>query len=206
VAGYHSITPNELIERVKATMAARPYKARYSPYAIAPEPAEPAAYALVVGAGFSAGVVPLVRELMQETIGGYYYPKQDSEGFIEISRWRLRKDTARFWRQFNEVAAASGTAAVEVGSDGLPEDPGAAYVTLFTYEGTNVLFALAEQREREARKPTFIERLYIARYGTPSGADERNDSGERFLKSFLRYVMDPGGSRRLRSAECFGAT
>jgi hypothetical protein len=52
------------------------------------EPRPPrAAYALIVGAGFSYPVVPLTRELLHERIGDFYYPRDKTmEGSMERSR------------------------------------------------------------------------------------------------------------------------
>jgi hypothetical protein len=146
-----TIAPDELIDRIRATLAARPHAPSHHHFMIAPPPTEPAAYALVVGAGFSHPVIPLVRELMHETIGDYYFPDQDMSS-LERPRSVRRKDSASFWKRFNEGASEAGLPAVAVDRDGLPADPAAAYLELFTYEG----------------------------------------AGERFVKGFLRYVIDPG--------------
>jgi hypothetical protein len=49
---------------------------------LAPPPVTPERYVLLPEAGFSFGVVPLVHELVCESIGDYYYLDQD--------QWRTR--------------------------------------------------------------------------------------------------------------------
>ena len=191
MAYVRTLTPDELVNRIRAKLETQPHKPSYSAYSVAPSPPEPAAYALIVGAGFSYGAVPLVRELMHETIGGYYCPDQDQSS-LERPASVLRADAANFWAEFNETAANCGLPVVAVDGEGLPTDPGAAYRNLFTYEGANVLFALKEARERV---PSWLGRLQQQR-DTAKPPDERRqdpqDTGERFVKGFLRYVMDPG--------------
>ena len=189
-----TLTPEELVDRVRASLEAQPHEPDYGAFRIAPSPPGPAAYALIVGAGFSHGIVPLVRELMHETIGDYYFPDQD-ESSLERPPGVLRKCSARFWAQFNEAAAESGLPAVAVDRKGLPESPGAAYQHLFTYEGANTLFALKERRERTARKPSYVERLQQLRKAAKTVTErhqEEQDTGEQFVKGFLQYIMDPG--------------
>ncbi len=185
-----TLTPDELVERVRVELETEPHKSDYHDYLIAPAPAKPAAYALIVGAGFSYGVVPLVRELMHETIGGYYIPDQDQSSMERPARV-LRKNSAIFWSQFNNAAIENGLPVVPVDSKGLPENPGAAYQALFTYDGANALFALKERAEAK-RKPSFTERLQQQREGTSARAPEAVQYGELFVKGFLRYVMDIG--------------
>lgn len=160
------LTSDALVEQVRAKLETEPYRPRYHHYMVAPAPTNPAAYALIVGAGFSHEVVPLVRELMHETIGDYYIPDQDQSSMKRPASV-LREHSADFWVQFNEAAAENGLPVVAVDGEGLPEDPGAAYQNLFSYQGVNALFALTEREEPQ-------------------------DAGERFMKGFLRYVMDMG--------------
>jgi hypothetical protein len=185
-----TITQDELVEVIKTNLASRPHTPSYSHFSLAPAPTEPAAYVLILGAGFSFGVVPLVDELMQQTIGDYYYPDQDQWGKRPASV--NRKDSARFWAEFNEAAAKERLPSVELDSNGLPKNPGAAYQCLFTYEGPNVLFAqLGPKRKRKS----LLERLQQQREGSQAPKEEREEkpnTGERFVKGFLRYVLDPG--------------
>jgi hypothetical protein len=184
------LTPDALVEQVRAKLETEPYEPRWHDYRVAPDQTNPAAYALIVGAGFSHEVVPLVRELMHETIGGYYIPDQDQSS-MQRPESVLRRNSADFWAKFNEAAAEKGLPVVPVDGKGLPEDPGAAYQYLFTYQGVNALFALTEPNEQ---KLSFVQQLQQRR-GARSADQERRGpqgAGERFLKGFLRYVMDIG--------------
>ena len=210
-----TITQDELVERIKSKLGANPHKATYSHFSVAPESTEAAAYALILGAGFSYGIVPLVYELMHETIGDYYYPDQDQSS-LKRPESVLRKDSANFWTEFNKAAAKEGLPTVDLDVKGLPKDPGAAYQHLFTYEGANVIFA-----QLEPRKPTYLGRLLKLRSdrqraeaqreppvplpSTPRSRAvqaaisrkqredfEQQKTGEDFVRGFLRYVLDPG--------------
>lgn len=184
-----TITQDELVERIKAKLESRPHTSTYSHFSVAPAPTEPAVYALILGAGFSYGVVPLVGELIQQTIGDYYYPDQDQSSLKRPARV-LRKDSACFWAEFNRAAAEEKLPIVDLDGNGLPKNPGAAYQNLFTYEGANVLFALVEPK-----KKTYLERFLQQRENSQSHSQrrpEKTNTGERFLKGFLRYVLDPG--------------
>jgi hypothetical protein len=187
-----TITQDELVERIQAKLAFRPHTSSYSHFSVAPASTEPAAYALILGAGFSYGVVPLVHELMQETIGDYYYPDQD-QAAIERPASVLRKDSARFWTEFNESAAEKELAIVALDGKSLPKNPGAAYQSLFEYEVADVLFA---RRQREPRRKSYLQRLQELGGDHEVPEEQRAEKpnpGERFVKGFLRYVLDPGG-------------
>lgn len=187
-----TLTSDGLIERIRARLEAEPYSSHYHDFLIAPASTKPAAYTLIVGAGFSYGTVPLVRELMHETIGDYYFPDQDQSA-MERPVSVLRKDSAAFWSEFNEAAAANGSSGVAVDGKGLPENPGAAYQALFAYEGANALFTLKERAEGN-RKASYIERLQQQREERSASKKppETEKYGEQFVKGFLRYVIDIG--------------
>jgi hypothetical protein len=191
-----TITQDELVAAVKAKLESRLHTPSYSHFSVAPTPTDPAAYALILGAGFSCGVVPLVDELMQQTIGDYYYPDQDQWGKRPASV--SRKDSARFWAEFNESAAKERLPIVELDNQGLPINPGAAYQCLFTYDGANVLFA---QLGPKSSGNSFLERLQQQRQvqATKEQREEKRSTGERFVKGFLRYVLDPGAEHRYGS-------
>ena len=72
-----TINEEELVSRIKAKLESMPFKPGYSHFDVAPPPIEPAAYVLILGAGFSHGVVPLVDELVRHKIGDYYNPDMD---------------------------------------------------------------------------------------------------------------------------------
>lgn len=187
-----SITRDELVERIKAELESRPHTSSYSHFDAAPEPPPPAAYVLILGAGFSYGVVPLVDALMKQTIGGYYYPDQDKTS-LERPVSVLRKDSASFWEEFNEAARKEKLPIVEVDGKGLPKNPAEAYQRLFQYEGANVLFA--QPQPDLMRRDTYLESLKRQITGNQVSEERRKekpDTGERFVKGFLRYVLDPG--------------
>lgn len=185
-----TITQDELVERIKAKLKSRPHTPDYHDFMVAPAPTEPAAYVLILGAGFSYGVVPLVDELMQQTIGDYYYPDQDQSGNRPAGV--NRKDSARFWKEFNQAAEKENLPVIELDRKGLPKNPGAAYQCLFTFEGANVLFT---QLAPKSKKKSFLERIQERRAVSQASKEQREgkpNTGERFVRGFLRYVLDPG--------------
>jgi hypothetical protein len=186
-----TITQDELLERIKTRLESRPHKSEYSHFNVAPAPAEPAAYGLILGAGFSYGVVPLVDELMKQTIGGYYYPDQDQTSLERPARV-LRRDSARFWAGFNEATGKEKLPIVELDGEGLPKNPGAAYQCLFRYEGANALFAPVR---REPGRKSYLDRLKRQREDSQAAEESTQAkpiTGERFVKGFLRYLLDSG--------------
>jgi hypothetical protein len=187
VTGVHAIGQAELVDRIREKLASRPHKPDWNAYKLAASPTKPAAYALVVGAGFSYGVVPLVRELVHETIGDWYIPDQDMSS-MERPPNALRRHSRDFWTEYNEAADTGDK--VELNRKGLPQDPAAAYAALFTYRGAQALFERKERIEREQRKLTYLEQLEARRGKTPP--PDPPDMGERFVYGFLRSVMDQG--------------
>jgi hypothetical protein len=186
-----TITEAEMVGRIRTNLESMPYKSSYSHFGAAPAATEPAAYVLILGAGFSYGVVPLVDELMQQTIGDYYFADQEGSS-DERPASVLRKDSASFWKEFNTAAAGAKLPPVDLDGNGLPKNPGAAYQRLFTYDGANVLF---RQRAHKIGKPSFIERLgqHRVKLREPMKRPaEPSNTGERFVKGFLQYVLDPG--------------
>jgi hypothetical protein len=132
-----------------------------------------------------------VDELMKQTIGGYYYPDQDQTSLERPARV-LRKDSARFWAGINEAARKEKLPIVELDEEGLPKNPGAAYQRLFKYEGANALFA---QERRVPIRKSYLERFQQLREDSQAPeepAQEKPNTGERFVKGFLQYVLDPG--------------
>ena len=155
------LAPEELVSEILRKLQAKPHSSTWHEYKLAPDPSEPAAYTIIVGAGFSYGVVPLTAELMRETIGDYYIPDQDG-AFGQRPPKALRKHSASFWAEFNEASKQAGLPLVELDREHLPVEPGEAYHPLFAYEGANALF----------RKK-----------------GERPGDGKRFVKGFLRYAL-----------------
>jgi hypothetical protein len=181
-----TITQDELVRRIKAKLESMKHRSPYSEFSVAPAPAESAPYVLILGAGFSYGVVPLVGELMQETIGDYYYPDQD-ESFLQRPANVRRRDSANFWAEFNKAAMSERLPTVALNGKGLPKTPGAAYQYLFTYEGANILFAQHGPKTGNS----WLEHLRQHRADNQTPEKQPN-IGERFVKGFLRYVLDPG--------------
>jgi len=188
---FTRIPQDEFIRRVKAHLKSKPKSIGYSDFSLESVPIQPATYTLILGAGFSYGIVPLVNELMQETIGDYYNPNIDqSDGRrpTEVSR----KDSAGFWTDFNNAAAKKNMPPIELDTQGLPMNSGAAYQRLFTYEVANLLFT---QQKPKVKNQSYVERYgrrrrsLISKEEVPEAVANR---GERFVKGFLRYVLDPG--------------
>ena len=185
-----TITPHKLIREIDVKLKSMPHTAIYSHSSVAPLLPEPAAYVLILGAGFSYGIVPLVNELMQQTIGDYYYYDQDQSS-MRRPKSVLLKHSANFWAEFNEAAAEAKVPSVELDAKGLPKDAGAAYQNLFTCEGAEALFALSKPKRK-----SFLEQLREQREHSLLPKEKRETKaniGERFVRGFLRYVLDPGG-------------
>jgi hypothetical protein len=128
---------------------------------------------------------------MKQTIGGYRYPDQDQSS-VPRPASVLRKDSARFWAEYNEAARKKKLPIVELDGEGLPKNPGAAYQCLFKYEVANVLHA---QPEPEPKRKSFQEHLQRLREDGQAPEEWRQEelnTGETFVKEFLRYVLAPG--------------
>ncbi len=185
-----TITQDELVEQIKIKLESRPHKPSYTHFSKAPEPTAPAAYALILGAGFSYGVVPLVKELMEQTIGGYYCPDQDQWG--ERPSGVLRKDAARFWAEFNKAAGKKGLPIIELDGKGLPRNPGEAYQCLFRYEGADLLFKQPQRKPKPTGYLKQLQRLHEEDRGPTGQQEEKSNIGEMFVKGFLQYELNPG--------------
>lgn len=184
------LTRAELVEivrtRVRSAHRPEPYH-HFRPTLV---PAAAAPYTLIAGAGFSAGVVPLVRELMTETIGDYFFPDQDQSSIPRPSDVR-RGHSRDFWREFNRIAAHRAQPEVVVDDQGLPTEPGTAYQALFSSQ--DVLDQMVNPEPVQRQRPSFLgklreQRLKASEVELPS----REPLGDRFLRGFLRYVIDPG--------------
>src|SRR5215510_5743970 len=88
----------------------------------------PAAYTLIVGAGFSHPGVALTRQMLRQEIGDLYI-FQDAEDATSRTRRQKERDSSRFWREFNTHLPDGRRVALD--RDGLPADPPAAYRNLF---------------------------------------------------------------------------
>jgi hypothetical protein len=147
---------------------------------------EPAVFAMIVGAGFSHGVVPLVGPLMHETIGDFYIPDSDMSS-MSGDPARLRKCSARFWAEYNAAAQRANLPTVALGRDGLPTDAGAAYCELFAYRVANELFAAARSAAPTGSK--FMRGLARARLAAMPAPAESLRPGGRFVCDFLRHAL-----------------
>jgi hypothetical protein len=178
-----------LIDRIVATLRRHGPKQCYNEFSPELVPVEPAAFAMIIGAGFSHGVVPLVNELMHEWIGDYYFPDQDMCS-LERPKPQRRKDSGAFWMEYNVAAARAGLALVELDKHKLPVDCAAAYNHLFAYEVANRMFAddgpLGQGRGGYVDKP-----LRGAARVTPRSPGAAT-LGARFVRGFLRHVLAPG--------------
>ena len=179
-----------LIRRVVATLsrdAPRKFYDSFSPELV---PVEPAAFSMIVGAGFSFGVVPTATELMLERIGDFYFPDQDMSS-LERPRSLSQEHSASFWLEFNEAAAKAGRPGVTLNNRKLPIDCAAAYNRLFDYEVANLLFA--KRRRANAGHRGYLGRLRRGRAEPPPSLSPGDPSlGSSFVRGFLRYVLAPG--------------
>jgi SIR2-like domain len=189
MTSVRTMTAAEFVEQVAARLAAEPYRPGHNDFDAASRPVPPAAYALIVGAGFSHGVVPMVRQLMHETVGDFYFPDQDQSS-MKRAPAVLQRHSADFWSEFNRAAGANDLPLIEVDGDGLPADPGTTYQALFTYEGVNALFAM-----KEPEKQGYLANLQRKR-DTIAGAGRRqrppSRDGEVFAREFLQRIIDAG--------------
>jgi hypothetical protein len=182
------LTPEGLVARVRATVG-EPVQSGWSDFHAELQETKPAPFSLIVGAGFSAGVVPMVGELLCETIGDYYHRDQDQSS-VPRPRSVLRENSAAFWAALNGAAEKARLERVALDPAGLPAQPGDAYQTLFAYELCDRLFADAPP---PSTPPSLYERMRAERERASRPAPPAvSGRGTRFLKGFLRYVLDPG--------------
>ena len=156
-------------------------------------PTEPAAYALILGAGFGHGVVPLVNELVQQTIGDYYVLDMVMS---ERPADALGEHSAHFWKEFNKAAAEGKLPLVELDRKGLPTNPSAAYQSLFTFDTANVLFAKGEEEFKARRRKSYVAGLEQRREEARAAINppkQKSTHGTEFVRAFLRHGLDPGG-------------
>jgi len=145
---------------------------------------------------------------MWETIGDYRYPDVEQSSMPRHPR-DLRKNSAMFWR---ELVRSTGREyeSLQFNSRGLPLDPGRAYQMLFACGLPNKMF---EPVRPPKAKPSLLEGLQQQR-NAPLKEQPQEDCrrlGDRFLRGFLRYVIDPGceaghgstGRRELNAAHIY---
>ena len=90
-----------------------------------PVPTSQAPYALVVGAGFSAGSMPMVGQLLTMAVGDYFYLEPDNSSWEQPPEVQ-REDSSNFWLELNDGASRAGVSPFELNQDKLPADPGTA--------------------------------------------------------------------------------
>jgi hypothetical protein len=166
----------ELIEDIRAKLSEKPRK-------------KGAAYALIVGAGFSHGIVPLTKELLHEHIGNFYYPEGADEGAGQRTRSQCQRLSRKYWKEFNDAGLQSSQPRVELDDRDLPRYPSIAYQELFTYRTANSLFASAP----DLSEGKFMAQLRKRREAVNPPPPPRTLAGEKFVKEFLQDVLDRGG-------------
>jgi len=190
------ISQDDLVWRIQVRLQAEPQdRTFYSTSDVAPKAIQPALFTLIVGAGFSCKKeqeddvgLPLVDELMKVTIGDYYYFDQDQTS-MKRNPSLLRTRSAEFWEEFNLAAMKGNLPIVELDSEGLPKDPGAAYQYFFDYRVLNLLF------QPDPKKLSWVKQLIQQRAARQAGQnqeEQHQDLGERFARGFLRYLLSPG--------------
>ncbi len=100
-----------------------------------------APFALVLGAGFSRGLVPTTQELVTESLPLWMKSLDEGTAFEDqkqLPRDRRMEIARTFWEQFVKQNAGLQSVLLLDPRTGLPEDCGAAYKAIFTpkYEGT----------------------------------------------------------------------
>jgi tetratricopeptide (TPR) repeat protein len=169
-----TMTPATLIETIRATLSEK-------------SSSQLAAYALIVGAGFSHGVVPLTKELLHERIGDFYY-LHDMEGGERSSKEK-QKLSRDYWKEFNRATAAAGEPVIELDRKGLPANPSVAYQQLFTYRTANTLF---DSAPKTSFTP-YLDSLKKYREALEPQPKAKALAGQQFVREFLQDVLDPGG-------------
>jgi hypothetical protein len=170
-----TMPPATLIEAIRATLSEN----SQSPLA---------AYALIVGAGFSHGVVPLTRELLHERIGDFYYPRGSEEGSGEERSSKEKQRLSRaYWKEFNAATVAAGEPFIELDRKGLPVNPSVAYQQLFTCRTTNTLFDSAPK----IRASPYLANL--RKHRDRPRPQAKVMAGQQFVKEFMQNELDRGG-------------
>jgi tetratricopeptide (TPR) repeat protein len=170
-------SPVELIEEIRSKLLEKPRK-------------KGSAYALIVGAGFSHGVVPLTKELLHERIGDFCFPKDMSmEGATERTSSQRQRLSRKYWKEFNDAGEELGEVPIELNRRGLPVNPSEAYQFLFDYRVANALFA----PDPDAPVYRFLSSVAPSGDGAGEVAERPVLAGEKFVKEFLQDVLDQGG-------------
>ncbi len=114
----HRLTEQQAIDRIIETM----------------ENADPgdAPFALVLGSGFSHGLVPTAKQLVEESLPLWLRSRKTGESFDELTNLpsaEKRKESAAFWKRF--VEKNPGCTLTLDPSTGIPADISAAYMAAF---------------------------------------------------------------------------
>jgi hypothetical protein len=156
-----------------------------------PVPTSQAPYALVIGAGFSAGSMPMVGQLLTMAVGDYFYLEPDNSSWEQPPEVQ-REDSSNFWLELNDGASRAGVSPFELNQDKLPADPGTAYMRLFSPEGFTAMDEMLAKPALETPE-TFLQQLRAVRERdagiTPA---ESPKQGRSFLMGFLQQIFDPG--------------
>lgn len=154
-----------------------------------------APFALVLGSGFSRGLVPTARELVTESLPLWMMPggrEGTDQGLTAVERAEAARD---FWRKFVERNLKNGLTVKLDSATGLPEDNGEAYRAAFSPRYSGAVGAPAEAREfQRAMMQLTKPRLNAAHFllasllGTQPGKT-RDSSLFRAQAAFSRLIL-----------------
>lgn len=117
--GFQVLTRDQLLTRIERGL---PFRST-DPQTLRGEPL----YTLVLGSGFSAGIVPTARQIVREEIGPFFL--RPGETMDPAARGAV---CSEFWRAFiRDNPGLSGEGKLLLGTDGLPVDSAVAYQVLF---------------------------------------------------------------------------
>ncbi len=133
--GHQSLTEDEALDHIECTMR------RASP--------GDAPFALVLGAGFSDGLVPTTREVVQESLPLWVMALDGGRSYQELRKetpkGKVRENAAEFWKAFVQRNAGR-LDWLELDGDGLPTDIPSAYQVAFNPAYVGALGAPEEAR------------------------------------------------------------
>src|SRR5436190_22028684 len=119
---FSTVTPEQLVTHVQDTLFRESTDTDNAP-----------AYTLILGAGFSYGVVPTTWQMMREEIGPWF---AGNRGHDDLPGDEKKALTRAFWADFNRKNAEKGTRSngyeiqVRLDAEGLPRDATLAYQTV----------------------------------------------------------------------------
>lgn len=109
-----------------------------------------APFALVLGAGFSHGLVPTAKELVTESLPLWIHSRNEGTPFVSPSETPVEARQAiagQFWRKFMERNVAMGLRLELDPNTGLPRDNSAAYKAAFDPNYSGAVGAPAQARK-----------------------------------------------------------